>query len=422
MSFPGSGDFDVKNGDRFKGSPAGFLSPGSLSYMDVRRDSVTSSQSYMSSFGPVTRTHGHSPPTEDNYVEVVYGFDHEPHFDGLPISQQPKLVGQEDNLFNSWHFVPHSSDEIEPFSSAFTSQSMMTTAGEMFYAPTSEQPGFEVDMVSTLETPWINIPSTIHPDLGHPWGSDVHNPAVSEHQFQTLWSDPMQAAGSSVAMTDVVGNYDQSEPDSFARSDMFENASFPQSPQEVNFKREQTPVVKQESHVKGFATRARRRIYENATGGKAVKNSKRRQPKIACKPKDIEMKWDEYSNAYQYYSKKASQPRQFCDHPGCNKAFGKPEHLKRHMKTHTNIKEYHCFVPDCPRQFPRNDNFREHVWSHVYRPGKKGRNSPHQLVQVEAFSRKLLDNTKMVEFLRRKMGEALQKAGMSEMGMPDAIS
>ncbi|KAF1952252.1 hypothetical protein CC80DRAFT_359149, partial [Byssothecium circinans] len=50
-----------------------------------------------------------------------------------------------------------------------------------------------------------------------------------------------------------------------------------------------------------------------------------------------------------------------CNYPGCTSHFRRQEHLKRHEKKHTN----ECFTCKiCGRDFNRNDNCRQHMWTH----------------------------------------------------------
>ncbi|PGH31068.1 zinc finger protein BrlA [[Emmonsia] crescens] len=58
-----------------------------------------------------------------------------------------------------------------------------------------------------------------------------------------------------------------------------------------------------------------------------------------------------------------------CNAPGCDGRFKRQEHLKRHLKSHTNEKPYVCWVPDCNKSFSRNDNLNVH---YTTTHGKKG--------------------------------------------------
>ncbi|CAK9440983.1 uncharacterized protein LODBEIA_P48520 [Lodderomyces beijingensis] len=47
--------------------------------------------------------------------------------------------------------------------------------------------------------------------------------------------------------------------------------------------------------------------------------------------------------------------------PICDSRFQRPEHVKRHLKSHSSEKPYHCEEPDCGKQFNRKDNLKAHL-------------------------------------------------------------
>lgn len=57
-----------------------------------------------------------------------------------------------------------------------------------------------------------------------------------------------------------------------------------------------------------------------------------------------------------------------CKVPGCNRAFKRFEHLKRHNKMHTGEKPYQCKYPGCNRGFSRSDNLNAHYKTHNISP------------------------------------------------------
>ncbi|KAL6122297.1 hypothetical protein NUSPORA_00660 [Nucleospora cyclopteri] len=75
-----------------------------------------------------------------------------------------------------------------------------------------------------------------------------------------------------------------------------------------------------------------------------------------------------------------------CKVPGCNRAFKRFEHLKRHNKMHTGEKPFKCKYPGCNRGFSRSDNLNAHYKTHNI--------SPKQVEQLN-FTNKNIDFEKM---------------------------
>lgn len=65
-----------------------------------------------------------------------------------------------------------------------------------------------------------------------------------------------------------------------------------------------------------------------------------------------------------------------CREPGCKGRFNRQEHLRRHMKTHSNEKPFVCWVPGCQRGFSRNDNLTVHCKRTHARKGGRNRYVP----------------------------------------------
>ena len=62
-----------------------------------------------------------------------------------------------------------------------------------------------------------------------------------------------------------------------------------------------------------------------------------------------------------------------CTEPGCKGRFKRQEHLKRHMKSHSQARPYVCWVPGCHRAFSRSDNLNAHYGKTHSRRGGRNR-------------------------------------------------
>ncbi|GMM36549.1 hypothetical protein DASC09_038740 [Saccharomycopsis crataegensis] len=47
--------------------------------------------------------------------------------------------------------------------------------------------------------------------------------------------------------------------------------------------------------------------------------------------------------------------------PLCGSRFQRPEHVKRHMRSHSSEKPFHCDQPNCTKRFNRSDNLKAHL-------------------------------------------------------------
>lgn len=55
------------------------------------------------------------------------------------------------------------------------------------------------------------------------------------------------------------------------------------------------------------------------------------------------------------------KPKKVHSCPLCNAVFQRPEHVKRHMRSHSSEKPYECDEPGCGKRFNRGDNLKAHL-------------------------------------------------------------
>lgn len=369
--------------------------------------------------------------TEEGFVDVgAYDMSQDLHtqaLHGIPIARQSKVLAADDTPYGSWTVLPQSAELSATL--PIRAQDMLPTAGSFFPPHFADHSGFDTTMASTVDPSWNNI-SSVQPDAARQWSNRVEH-IVHDEQLQAYWASQMQQPQGiqmetiipSDAMVDVGSDFTHIEPESFVEPDSFDSAgsSFPQSPQEVSFKKENTPALKHESDLEDAPPRLTRSIYVSPTGGKSVKKERRsaasskRRSKVTkhrdrtpdwcgwgidAKFDGVELKWDEAGDL-RWCGTRTSNEKMRCEHPGCTKSFVRPEHLKRHQQTHSGDRHFRCRI--CAKMFNRNDNCQEHYWTHVRRPGKKdGRNQKLSLTEVEGHCTDPINGPKLIEKLRQK--------------------
>jgi hypothetical protein len=430
---------------------------------------MSSFASCMSEYsGPVTPASGQSPIAEEGFVDVMpYELGQNLH--GLPLDQPSRTIQCDQSLYSSWQMVPHTSAFNDGHSTPFPPQLVLPTAGDFTNTHMGEHNSLDTGMMPTMDPSWTHFSSVANPNMAQHWGSRELDHVIPEGSLQGLWAGHMQTSHEametimpSVAMVDTDDAYVQIGSESFTGSDPFTNTIpyFSQSPQEVSFKKENSPLLKQESDSEDTPLLTRS-IYVSPTGGKTVK--KEHQTRVAKKrskrtrhnkglsehdrkkvskllddeddkddegrflnrvkliQEDIFLYKDEETGRLNYCTTKVPCEKKRCEHRDergvrCTSVFKRPEHLKRHERTHNPDRDYPCRI--CCRKFNRHDNLQAHIVTHLRLPGKKdGRNSKLSLAELEAFCSDPITGPKLIEKLHQKW-----KSEGGDLCMADVIA
>jgi hypothetical protein len=399
----------------------------------------------MSEFsGPVTPSSDQSTNNDEGFVDVltydlVQSFQ-DTTMHGLPLSPSSKVIGPDQRMYDSWEIIPHSAGFDDTQSTQFLPQLVLSTAGNFPHPDMIEQAGLDVEMVPPMDPSWNHFSSVANPDMTHHWGIRGLDHVVPGDglqdfcipQTQQLQED-MHMIVPSATMVDVASACILDGAEAVTDSGSYglhATTSLIQLPQEVSYKRESSPLLKTESDREDIPSRSMRRsIYVSSTGGKSVIKKRR-----SCVTKNrsgigkrnrgftgisdggeeddedkkvtavldgqgllgtgievvrngVELFLDEETGKRRYVSTLVHSPakRCYCIDPRtgtlCTRQFARPEHLKRHVKTHDGKREFSCNM--CPKQFNRHDNLQAHMLTHLRLPGRKGRNPKMSLAQIE---------------------------------------
>lgn len=463
---------DVRSQEEYQASPStmptsGLLTPPILYNLDTRRDSIASAHTSMS-FGscmsdysmPVTPTHGESPISGRGVTEAMpydLGQDlHDQPFHGLPMESK-SFPGPDDHLYGSWALnTPDTSMSLQ------NANHNTQASGCFFETHAAPQLNFEIPITSSANSPWESWSTAVDAGSNRHWNHHASTFGMPEGGAQSFWTEQVQIEQAphimmlppSGGIADTEDEYVHVEPAAsvpntensfvmvappyFSDSESFEDLGrpFAQSPQEVFFKEEKSPLsVKQESDNEDHVDRPTRSIHMTSTGGKTVKKEQRsysdltrrkshkrsRQAKgsrmepddeiFLCLPggvrtilhqDGVQCEWDGKSiTAKRTGIKKEKHPCVFCP-----KSFARQEHLQRHIRTHDGKKEHACPMPHCGRTFNRNDNCVAHFATHVEKPGRKpGRNKKWPLAQVQAH----FEDQKMKDKIRHMYMKDMEK-------------
>ena len=334
---------------------------------------------------------------------------HTPACTQSPITEESFADVMAYDLGSTFNSQPMNSIQLQADSKSFASSENMFESWTMI-APNAPLPEedhqLDETMNADLDMSWVNVPTNMCLNSSPCMlPSDMSN----SDNFRLYW-------GLRAQYPDIAGPIMMHDP--FMNTSSMEEvaASFPQTPQEVCFKREESfsedVDVKYEEVDEGLT----RSIHVSPTGGKTVKRErrKRRVPKKRSKSAGHDNSWetgigikfhlhegvvrDEKGRLQKGYC--APTKKFACSFQGCTKKFKRPEHRRRHEDSHSGKNVYHCSLPTeiCKKSFNRFDNCMAHHFTHIRKPGKEGgRNDKFTLEEVLSF----VTNPKTAEKLRR---------------------
>lgn len=399
---------------------SGFLTPPPY---EGRRDSCVSAQSsychsyasseysaqadYSAAVPPPSRPSELGRDGYENINPYQQGSSHQ----ALPWTSHQE-IGNNDNVYDSFGMVPPANVFTR---TAFSYNGYPNT--RMFDETLGPQIGDREKLELANSGPGDNESMICWPDTIH---NRAHNGFAASHlngqvpmsrpdEFQSSWN-PMAAssAGPMTTISDTIvpsdslmvdtQPMDSSEIDSRRIEDAY---PILRTPQEVSFRRSSSPMVKFEqlgsSPVINAAQpgeeRPRRvgtRIIVRSTGAKGVKKesgkeagpsgSKKKMQTSRFKKhfvraqrcdQALEVRMEQglvrdYTIG-RVVREEGSRSKFPCNI--CGKRFQRPEHRKRHIRTHNPSVVATCTI--CGKEFGRNDNCRMHYDTHIKKPGRK---------------------------------------------------
>ncbi|KAF2660026.1 hypothetical protein K491DRAFT_675063 [Lophiostoma macrostomum CBS 122681] len=425
--------------------PTGFLTPPSSH--EGRRDSVASSHSsYCQSFGsseystsndypmPVTPICGRSPLSEGAFVDgMPYGLVHDLQSQSMhvPLFPQRKETTCTEDILDS--YLVFQDGMQSPHQHPLMAQSLVPLQSPCGYGPnmTAHMGEYTIDTTAIASTDpmWDNMSVVAWPDMERTRYTNRHD-EDPVHMYRDpledarpLWestsTSPLEAhtvASETTIRADAMLDICvQIDPQGMQNGNALDNGDslFPQTPQEVSFKREESVNVKTEIAVESGARRRGGRIHLRQTEAKGVKREHRVAKATKPRPtkgkktygqiavpmngcensvlvdlkSDIDL--DCYATTGQARLKGGNLKErhqnkcQWVDQDTgarCKNAFDRIEHLKRHVST-VHLKHIGGICILCAKAFARNDNCLAHYDTHIRQPGKKDGRNPKKSIR-----------------------------------------
>jgi hypothetical protein len=398
----------------------GFLTPP-VPY-ESRRDSIASSQSYYSSFTasdysmqseysmPQTPVNLRSPLSDHDYVDAgAYAIGQDllsNNIDGLPLANHQKDPMGQDALYEPWVMVQQPTVQHSNFCSPFTYPHVVSLTVDSGMSLQSYGTAHGLNSL-LCESSWTTIGS--HPDsdpschnrqsLSREMISDFSDVGdIVKNNFRqprTRHMGTIVPANATFDMCQVGYGPEPSRLNESAAQDHLE-LSFPTSPQEVSFKREDSVFVKEEVGVARSNHNLKGRTCTTSTKAKTLGKNRCRNGGVSkqkSKPskargqskKDLrDIIADGRGGFEDVYGNPIAKVAGVWQRVGghttakhrcgfknpddgsiCTKPFKRTEHLKRHQRTHLGEVVATCMVPKCNKPFDRSDNCYAHYFTHL---------------------------------------------------------
>jgi hypothetical protein len=390
---------------------------------------------------PVPPPGGRSDLGQDGFVEGIPPYEHAPSSQVLPWA--PQDLGANDNIYDSFGIVPPST----PFTrTAFSYHGYPTSRSlEETLTHAGGRASLGLTEAGSSESNGAHESTICWPDSGHSRCDNGYALSPLNDQVPMTRQDELQSPWNPMAVTSIspLGMI----PGTIAPSDSLMDAfvpmnsdglnpsrvddtqgTFVQTPQEVSFRRSSSPDIKVEhdsdERPRQVGSRMETRMYVRSTGAKGVKKEqgirgtkKKAQPKFkkhyvrarGCdQVLEVKMEQGIYTDKATglAYREGGVQSQYACEK--CGKRFKRPEHRKRHLRTHKPTIVARCDI--CNRGFNRNDNCISHYETHIRKPGKNdGKNDKISL----GWAGVMIRDRKIFEKLYQKYGHLEEEMDLS---------